>query len=286
MTTTTIVRPSATAVIPSFKYAIASAGRFVGQLCVDLYSPVGSEPWEYLEAAGINVRTGLPCELAVLGQGGRHTQFTTGGNQLSRQADEQVMDWLDRICHLDAYRGFSVIVPANRLTPQQCLALYQNTSKPKYGAEATASKMAQLQFIAEPEAAVLAVANRLAAAKAVKGDIPFSEESAHMMTPAELAAYRNAKAAESASVEPDDMTDDELAVAIADAIVDSPYSPEPIDELKMDYLTILIESDTKSLKAEWAVANPGVPAPRIRNRDLAMLIWAKSLDMRAMCAIG
>ena len=269
MTTTTLARSSAV-VVPSFVYQQMTKGRFVGQVCVDVYSPAGTSPWTLFEAVGIDYRA-FPIEILVLGGGKCFSNQPGAIHPLALRTGEKVMTWLDRVAVLPTYRGFSVVIPAASLSINQCLWLYESCVAPKHNAEATASKMAQLQFIAEPDAAVLAVANRLAAAKASKP------------SPAVITA---APAIAPASVEPDSMTDDELATAIADAIVDSPYSPEPIGELKMDYLTVLIESDTKSLKAEWAVANPGVPAPRIRNRDLAMLIWAKSLDMRAMCAIG
>ena len=254
MTTTTLARSSAV-VVPSFVYQQMTKGRFVGQVCVDVYSPAGTSPWTLFEAVGIDYRA-FPIEVLVLGGGKCFSSQPGTTHPLALRSDEKVMAWLDRVAVLPTYRGFSVVIPAASLSISQCLALYESCIAPKYGAEATASKMAQLQFIAEPDAAVLAVANRLAVAKASKPKPSFTVITA-------------APALAPISVEPDSMTDDELATTIADAIVGSPFNTS--------YRTTLLALNTAQLKAEWSRVNPGVAVPRIRNHDLALLLWAYSV---------
>jgi hypothetical protein len=120
--------------------------RYDGQLCADIYCTRESYHWDSnpftaLESAGVDYKSMKPLVI-VRGAGKklseRHVFGVDTKLSFARRADEPIFQWLDRVMLLPEVRGVSVVIPADRLTKEQVLHLFNNLGKPKYQAETTA----------------------------------------------------------------------------------------------------------------------------------------------------
>jgi hypothetical protein len=120
--------------------------RYDGVLCADIYTEKGSYHWDAnpftaLEEAGVDYKAMKPLIL-VRGAGTkvteRHVLGVDTDLEFARQKGEHIFPWLDRVMSLPAVRGVSVIVPADQLTKEQVLHLFNTLGKPRYQADTTA----------------------------------------------------------------------------------------------------------------------------------------------------
>jgi hypothetical protein len=127
--------------------------RYDGQLCADVYCTRESYAWDAnpftaLEAAGVDFKSMKPLVI-VRGAGNklseRHVFGVDTKLSFARRADEPIFQWLDRVMLLPEVRGVSVVIPANKLTKEQVLHLFNNLGKPKYQAETTAKLVAMFR---------------------------------------------------------------------------------------------------------------------------------------------